>query len=258
MIILNVRKNRYLVKAGAKPTGWAAMDAQFDQTRGGSEDEYPGPRYADVEEALKREAEKTKAALDRLGGIVEAGAVFKFCPACGSPRLYSARGRMWVCPDCGFEYFHNVATASGILIEARGEVVLLKRAKEPSKGKFALPGGFVDPGERAEDAALRECREELGWSPSTIEFLATYPNVYKYHGIPYATCDLYFYAHAPMVRASDFDIDPEEVSEVAFVRADAISWGDIAFESTARALRKFILAFSIGNPPRSAEWEGIE
>ena len=42
------------------------------------------------------------------------------------------------------------------------KLLLVKRNIEPKKGLFALPGGFVDEGERIETAALRELYEETG------------------------------------------------------------------------------------------------
>ncbi len=170
--------------------------------------------------------------------LIEAGSSFRFCPACASPRLISDRGRRWICPDCGFEYFHNVATAAGIVIIVGGRVLFLVRAREPALGRLALPGGFVEPGERAEDAALRECREELGWAPDSLEFLASYPNLYPYKGVPYATCDLYFRASAPGLDPDALDIDAGESSSVKLLELDDLAWDLVAFESTRRALRR--------------------
>lgn len=53
-------------------------------------------------------------------------------------------------------------TVDIIILLWGGGVVLIER-KNPPKG-FALPGGFVDPGETVEEAALREAREETGLS----------------------------------------------------------------------------------------------
>jgi 8-oxo-dGTP diphosphatase len=41
-------------------------------------------------------------------------------------------------------------------------VLLIKRKNDPFKGKWALPGGFVEYGETVEDAVIREIKEETG------------------------------------------------------------------------------------------------
>lgn len=49
-----------------------------------------------------------------------------------------------------------------IIKDAQGRVLLAKRVKAPEKGKWALVGGKVELFEKAEDAVVREVREELG------------------------------------------------------------------------------------------------
>jgi 8-oxo-dGTP diphosphatase len=54
------------------------------------------------------------------------------------------------------------------------KVLLIRRAGEPFKGKWALPGGFVEPDEALEKAAARELEEEVGVSDLYLEQLYTF------------------------------------------------------------------------------------
>ena len=59
-----------------------------------------------------------------------------------------------------------------IIIEV-GEKIVLIRRKHPPAG-WAIPGGFIDRGERAEEAAIREAREETGLSVTLTALLGVY------------------------------------------------------------------------------------
>jgi len=52
-------------------------------------------------------------------------------------------------------------TADGILIKDN-QILLVQRKNEPFKGKWALPGGFVEYGEKTEETVVREVFEETG------------------------------------------------------------------------------------------------
>ncbi len=61
----------------------------------------------------------------------------------------------------------------GVLIR-EGKILLVRRGKEPFKGKYALPGGFLEYGERAEEAVLREVYEETGVKAEVKDLLGVY------------------------------------------------------------------------------------
>jgi len=61
----------------------------------------------------------------------------------------------------------------GIVIEA-DRVLLVKRGIEPFKGEYALPGGYMDRDERAEEAVKREVLEETGLEVEVVAFLGYY------------------------------------------------------------------------------------
>lgn len=70
------------------------------------------------------------------------------------------------------------AVAVDMVIFTVGEddllVLLIQRRGEPFAGHWAIPGGFVDPGESLDDAAARELREETGVGEVFLEQLYTF------------------------------------------------------------------------------------
>jgi 8-oxo-dGTP diphosphatase len=54
------------------------------------------------------------------------------------------------------------------------KILLIKRKKDPFKDYFSLPGGFVNEGEKVEDAVRREAEEELLVKVELIDILGVY------------------------------------------------------------------------------------
>ncbi|MFH0959268.1 MAG: NUDIX hydrolase [Pseudomonadota bacterium] len=79
-----------------------------------------------------------------------------------------------ICPNCGsiISVFRNPLPTVDIIIKVEGGVVLVRR-KNPPYG-WALPGGFIDYGESAEDAAIREAKEETSLEISDPKLLSVY------------------------------------------------------------------------------------
>jgi len=70
--------------------------------------------------------------------------------------------------------YQRPAITVDAIIEQAGKILLIKRRHEPFKQQLALPGGFVDYGERVEDAILREVEEEVGVKASVEAILGVY------------------------------------------------------------------------------------
>ena len=94
---------------------------------------------------------------------------FEYCPRCGSHNFAINGERSRHCSDCGFTYYANASAATAAIItNSKSEILLATRAFEPAKGKLDLPGGFVDMNETAEEALIRELKEELNINVITI------------------------------------------------------------------------------------------
>ena len=74
-------------------------------------------------------------------------------------------------------YQKPALTVDVVLVASVGgqhRVLLIRRKNPPFEGRWALPGGFVDPNEPLEDAARRELWEETGIRPAHLEQLHTF------------------------------------------------------------------------------------
>ena len=70
---------------------------------------------------------------------------FTYCPKCGARTFVERNEKAKQCTTCGFVYYFNPSSAVACFIRnSKGELLLVRRAKEPAKGTLDLPGGFVD------------------------------------------------------------------------------------------------------------------
>ncbi len=99
----------------------------------------------------------------------------KFCPACGSSlkEFFENAHRRLRCDKCGYILYENPIPATALVIPNPAnfsEILLVRRAIEPCKGQYSLPGGFLEIDESPEECAIREMKEETGLT-GTIAWL---------------------------------------------------------------------------------------
>ena len=92
----------------------------------------------------------------------------------------------------------------------------LRRAYDPFRGRWDLPGGFLEEGEHPLEAIRRELREETGLEVEPLEFVGIWMDRYEYATHAVATLNLYWTAR--VVRGSPGPAD--DVSELAWFSAD--------------------------------------
>lgn len=134
-------------------------------------------------------------------------------------------------------YVAPALTVDAALLKGR-EILLIRRGREPYKGSWALPGGFVDVGERVEDAVRRELVEETGLKGDVVDLLGVYSDpardprghtvsvvfVLKVAGIvPVDDLD-----DADEARWFGLDALPELAFDHARIVADAKAWLGVA------------------------------
>jgi len=104
----------------------------------------------------------------------------RFCLQCGT-RLTARHtdGRdLLACPACSFVFYNNSLPCVGVLVTDGDSVLLVRRAVEPFKGYWDIPGGFLDSGEHPAEGAKREVLEETGLIIEPTEVLGFFMDVY--------------------------------------------------------------------------------
>ncbi len=135
-----------------------------------------------------------------------------------------------VCTACGFIFYLDPKLASGAVFSYDGGILLVRRAIEPSYGKWVFPGGYVDRGETLEGATVREVKEETGLDVRLLRILSTY----SYPGNPVILA-----VFLGEVTGGSLRMDDESLEIRAFPPSE-IPWNDLAFHSTRMALQDYL------------------
>ncbi len=170
--------------------------------------------------------------------IHKAENLFQYCPKCGAQGfVLSHEDHAFHCGTCKFQYYINAAAAvAALIIDENKNLLVVERGREPAKGMLDLPGGFIDVGERAEDALQREIREELNLEIEQFSLLTTFPNYYPYGDMVYFTLDLAFICQVrdfSKIRTAD------DVAGYQFMPLHEIDLNQFGFESVKKIIEYY-------------------
>lgn len=101
---------------------------------------------------------------------------YKYCPNCKTELKRKPQDNVFrlCCLHCGFIFWNNPTPTVSVVIYKDGEVLMLKRAKEPFRGYWVLPGGYINVEETPEEAAIREAKEEVNVEISLEKLIGAY------------------------------------------------------------------------------------
>lgn len=155
----------------------------------------------------------------------------KFCANCGAAVLRRVPPGdslpRWVCDACGSIHYQNPKLVVGVVPEWQGRLLLCRRAIEPRYGYWTLPAGFMENGETAGEAALRETLEEAG---ANIELAAPFSMI----SVPRVNQVHLFYR----ARLLDLEFKPgAESLEAALFEEASVPWQQVAFRTVGLTLR---------------------
>lgn len=172
---------------------------------------------------------------DHHGPRILAPDTIRFCPLCGAGLTRQAvppdLREQSVCGRCGFVFYLNPKVVAATIPEDDGRVLLTRRTIEPGRGLWTFPGGFVDHGETASDAAIRETFEETGLVVELTGLL----NVFTFPAAPIII------VYGARVRSGALTTCSENDALEWIASAD-IPWEKLAFQSTREALREWMAA----------------
>lgn len=171
-----------------------------------------GFRFADLRTLFATLDPVIHALAGRAVQIVEWDRTHQFCGACASPTELSTTDRSRSCPQCKIPTYPRLAPAMIVAVE-KGDQILLARSPHFPAGIMSVLAGFVEPGESAEEAVIREVFEETAIVVKDVEYFSSqawpFPN----------SLMLGFRAK---YESGEIAIDGEEIEAADWFSADAM------------------------------------
>lgn len=153
---------------------------------------------------------------------------FQYCPYCGSKaenREIGDEGLIPYCPVCKLPLWDMFTTCVIAAVVNENREIALLRQNYVSAAKWVCVAGVMKPGESAEEAVVREIKEELGVQVDALEYVKSYP---------YEKKEMLMIGYKALVKKADFSLSGE---------VDAAEW--VSYEAAPGRLREGGIAWKL-------------
>lgn len=162
-------------------------------------------------------------------------AAYAFCPICAEslePVIKDNDDQERLgCARCNYVHYQSPSVLVSCLITYGSKLLWIKRGTEPRKGYWTQPGGFMEGGEKPEEAASRELLEETGVivSPDSL-------TLYAIGSLPEISEVYLVYRGCVDSEAASTSL---EVEEVGFFSLEEAPWSKQAYPEVEDVLQLF-------------------
>jgi NAD+ diphosphatase len=158
------------------------------------------------------------------------------CARCGATTTVEAAGHVRRCTACGTEHFPRTDPAVIVLVtDDAGRALLGHNPRWPAN-RYSTLAGFVEPGESAEHAVVREIKEESGVDVVDVRYLGSQPWPFP------SSLMLGFTARA--LDPDAVQVDGDEISDARWFSTEdlaaAVASGDVLFPPSVSIARRLV------------------
>lgn len=146
-------------------------------------------------------------------------------PRRGSDPAHPPVGRL-TRDQCGVVTYQNPKIVTGSVVRWGAQILLCRRAIEPSRGLWTIPAGYLEMGETPAEGAQREAAEEAAVDITVKDLFAVYTEREGGRVLLF---------HRARLKAPAFAAGPESEA-VGLFHQDALPWGELAFPTVRWAL----------------------
>jgi ADP-ribose pyrophosphatase YjhB (NUDIX family) len=136
-----------------------------------------------------------------------------------------------ICPACGVIHYENPRVLVTCLATWGQRALWMKRAEEPRKGFWSVPGGFTEKGESLQQAAARELYEEtrVRLDPHELVLFGVGTIVHV---------NQVYVSFRAKLKNPQFELTPE-AEDVALFSAEELPWGELAYPELTEVVKMF-------------------